>query len=115
MAFAYRGDARHLIAHPIAGHGDGLTYGAAVLPGPFRPLHVIFADGDGWEHVSVSTKGRPPNWDEMCYVKDLFWDAEDTVLQFHPPRSSYVNQHANCLHLWRPAGVNVTLPPTIMV
>lgn len=115
MAFAYRGDQRFLIPHPIAGHGDGLTYGAAVLPGPFRELRVIFADGDGWEHVSVSTAGRPPNWDEMCFVKRLFWDGDDTVLQFHPPDSQYVNAHPNCLHLWRKCGQNAELPPTIMV
>ena len=26
----------------------------------------------GWEHVSVSTRKRTPNWREMCFVKDLF-------------------------------------------
>jgi len=52
---------------------------------------VIASDGLGWEHVSVSRKDRPPSWDEMCQIKALFWDDEDCVLQYHPPRSEYVN------------------------
>lgn len=87
-----------------------MTYGAAMVPGPFRNLFVIFSDGDGWEHVSVSTPNRTPNWTEMCFVKNIFWDTEDVVLQFHPAQSQYVNQHPHCLHLWRPSGVNVPTP-----
>src|SRR5712671_3289151 len=46
-----------------------------------------------WEHVSVQavkrfnngqTKNLIPTWDEMCYVKSLFWDAGDCVVQYHP-------------------------------
>lgn len=54
-----------------------------------------------FEHVSVSLAHRTPTWEEMCIVKDLFWDTEDTVVQFHPPKSEYVNLSKNCLHLWR--------------
>ena len=69
----------------------------------------------GWEHVSVSRRDRCPTWDEMCLVKALFWDEEDCVIQYHPPRSEYVNNHPNCLHLWRPIGVSLPMPPSIMV
>lgn len=75
---------------------------------------VVASDGQGWEHVSVSTPGRCPTWDEMCFIKDLFWDEEDTVIQFHPPKSEYVNNHPNCLHLWRKVGENMKTPPKFL-
>ena len=80
-------------------------------------LFAIASDGLGWEHVSVSVRGAPraPTWDEMCAVKARFWDEDDTVLQFHPPKSAYVNFHPYCLHLWRPVGADIALPPTWMV
>lgn len=110
MSFCFRGKVAELLA------GDGRTNGAGLLPGPYRVLTVIFSDGEGWEHVSVSTPSRAPNWDEMCFVKHLFWDAEDCVIQFHPPRSAYVNRHPYCLHLWRPSGgAGVLVPPSWMV
>ncbi len=84
-----------------------------------RELAVIASDGMGWEHVSVSSKDnskvRTPTWDEMCYVKDLFWDAEDCVIQYHPPKSEYVNNHENVLHLWKPVGKQIDTPPSILV
>ncbi len=72
---------------------------------------VIASDGGGWEHVSVSLNTRTPTWEEMCRIKDLFWGDEDRVVQFHPPRSEYVNNHPHCLHLWRPTGVTMPFPP----
>lgn len=80
-----------------------------------QELRVIASDGAGWEHVSVSRTDRCPTWDEMCQVKDLFWDEDDCVIQFHPPRSEYVNNHPYCLHLWRPIGVEIMAPPSILV
>lgn len=82
-------------------------------------FNVIAADGDGWEHVSVSIPGirRCPTWEEMCQVKVLFWDEDDMVIQYHPPKSSYVNNHPYVLHLWRKCGSNefAESPPTYMV
>ena len=109
MSFCYRGDLAFVRA------GDGRTYGYVEMPGPHRSLTIVFSDGLGWEHVSVSTPGRCPNWPEMCFVKDLFWHPEDVVLQFHPARSAYVNQHPHCLHLWRPVGTVIETPPAILV
>lgn len=58
-----------------------------------------------WEHVSVqartATKMRIPTWKEMVFVKNLCWDAEDVVVQYHPKASEYVNCHPCVLHLWR--------------
>ncbi len=58
-------------------------------------------DAQGWEHVSVSTWRRCPNWPEMCFVKNLFWDEEELVIQYHVPISKHINNHPFVLHLWR--------------
>lgn len=85
------------------------------------PLKFIASDGsfsvegERWEHVSVSLPNRCPTWEEMCMVKALFWDDEDSVMQLHPPRSTWVNNHPYCLHLWRPVDAAVPLPPEWMV
>lgn len=63
-----------------------------------------------WEHVSVSAS-TVPTWAEMCWVKNLFWHPDEWVVQFHPAESSYVNDHARTLHLWRPVGVAIPTPP----
>lgn len=82
---------------------------------------VLAADGAGWEHVSVHVvqvgdkKPLTPVWEEMCEIKDMFWDEEDCVVQFHPPKSEYVNNHENVLHLWRHIGKEITLPDSILV
>ena len=76
---------------------------------------IIASDGQGWEHVSVSLSHRCPTWAEMCMIKDLFWDDEDTVMQFHPPKAAYVNNHEFCLHLWRPVEENVETPNPLLV
>jgi len=78
---------------------------------------VIASDQEGWEHVSVSlpSLSRCPTWEEMCFVKGLFWDDEDCVIQYHPAKSEHVNYHEYCLHLWRPVGVSFPTPPAIFV
>lgn len=80
---------------------------------------AIASDELGWEHVSVSfVKGcakRTLSWRQMCAVKDMFWDAEDAVIQIHPPESEYVSQHPGCLHLWRPTDQSMPLPPSVFV
>lgn len=80
-------------------------------------LTVVASDGGGWEHVSVSTPYRCPTWEEMCKVKELFWDdPEDWAVQYHPPLSRHVNNHRYCLHLWRPTDCGeMPFPPDWMV
>lgn len=95
----------------------GEDFGMFVIPGPCgRELRIIASSGDEtvgveWEHVSVSLPNRCPNWPEMCLVKDLFWDAEETVMQLHPPKSRWINNHPFCLHMWRPLKKEIPLPP----
>lgn len=95
---------------------DG-NYGAFIIPYESYEFTVIASEGMGWEHVSITptSRKRAPSWVEMCFFKDLFWDKEDCVVQFHPPESEYVNNHEYCLHLWRKIGSEFPLPPTILV
>ena len=80
---------------------------------------VIVSDGEGWEHVSVviidNRMPETPTWDEMCIIKDMFWDEEDTVVQYHPPKSEYINNNENCLHLWRKIGFDFPLPDSTLI
>lgn len=76
-----------------------------------RQLSVICSWGGGWDHVSVAYPNRCPNWEEMCFIKDIFWDEEECVMQLHPPKSVYVNVHPHCLHLWKRQGYDFETPP----
>lgn len=53
-----------------------------------RSFFVIASNGGGWEHVSVSpfSKKRTtcPTWEEMCIVKDMFFEPEELVVQYPP-------------------------------
>jgi hypothetical protein len=89
--------------------------GAFIIPFESYELHAIASDGGGWEHVSVLLRNRTPNWREMCFIKDLFWDDEDCVIQYHPPKSEYVNNHDFTLHLWRQVGREFPRPPSLFV
>lgn len=89
--------------------------GAFIVPFQSRELRVIASDGEGWEHVSVSLSNRCPNWPEMCFIKNLFWEPEEAVMQLHPPQSTWVNNHEYCLHLWKPIGQQIPLPAMDLV
>ena len=80
-----------------------------------RPLRCIISDGGGWEHVSVSLPDRCPTWEEMCFIKSVFWDAEDVCIQYHPREADYVNVHSFCLHIWRPTFCSLPVPDPIMI
>lgn len=78
-------------------------------------LNIISSADYGWEHVSISVKNRCPNWKEMSFVKCLFWDENETVVQFHPPKKDYINAHPFVLHLWKPTNEKIPMPPKWMV
>lgn len=84
-------------------HGPGNSRcGCASIEIGSSIFTVVFSEGAGWDHVSVSHPGRLPTWTEMCAVKELFFRDDEAVMQLHPPKTSYVNNHVYCLHLWRP-------------
>ncbi len=99
----------------ISGCKEGDDGGAFNIPFNSRHLHVIASHGGGWEHVSVSLNNRCPTWDEMCFIKDLFFNDEDYVVQYHPAKSNYVNIHKYVLHLWKPIGIKIPTPPITYV
>lgn len=84
-------------------------------------IYIQASDGEGWEHVSVSIaeKGkkqkRCPTWEEMSWIKNLFWTDDDCVIQFHPSKGEYVNMHEFVLHLWRPTNQQIPIPDKFMV
>jgi hypothetical protein len=93
--------------------------GLPTAAGDVRPLQVIVSDGldpsdaSRWEHVSVKRlhDAEIPSWEEMVYVKDLFWHERETAMQLYPPHAEYVNVHRSVLHLWRPVDVEIPRPP----
>lgn len=80
----------------------GIKFGRMKLPTGVECTVCVGRNEDGWEHVSVELYARRlPTWEEMCYVKDMFWEDEEEVVQIHPKHSHYVNI-TEALHLWRP-------------
>ena len=82
---------------------------------PERRAFVIWSDGGGWDHVSVSWQNRCPTWEEMAKVKQLFFHPEEVCVEFHPAESEYVNMHPYCLHIWRYQQPGMPMPPAWMV
>ena len=92
--------------------------GAFRIPGPAGQWFLVIAsDQLRWEHVSVSVMGenRCPTWEEMCFIKDVFWAKDEVVIQYHPAEAEYVRAHPYALHLWKPIGVDLPTPPPEMV
>lgn len=119
--------------HPVLGSDNSYgNNGFFVMPHYKIALYYFqcqVSDGMGWQHVSItiikdissSSKKkfqmveRCPTWEEMCHIKSLFWDDEESVMQLHPPKSQWVNNHPYCLHLWKPDNIEIPLPLQIMV
>jgi hypothetical protein len=78
-------------------------------------LAVVATARDGWDHVSVSTKTKCPNWAQMEHIKRLFFKDTEAAMQLHVPVADHINIHPHTLHLWRPWDVPIPLPPKDMV
>lgn len=78
---------------------------------PNKAAAVIWSNGDGWDHVSVSWSDHCPTWEEMCRVKEMFFLPEEAAIEYHPAKSEYVNLHPYCLHLWRPKNGEIIMQP----
>ena len=85
--------------------------GYFLIPSPQKGiLKIIASDKLLWDHVSVSLPNRTPSWTEMCYVKDLFWGPDEVVIQYHPAKTDYINNHPYVLHLWRSQYEKIPMP-----
>ena len=101
----------------------GEAYGAFEIPYSATgvKLSVLAVSGDvsradlgdehAWDHVSVSLPKRIPNWLEMSFIKSLFWDDNECVVQFHVPKSDHINCHPYTLHMWKSLNVEFPRPP----
>lgn len=111
--------------HPV--YGTGISYGNnGVFIIPHHRIdgyyyRCLVSDGEGWEHVSVSLDSKNKKvercctWEEMCFIKNTFWNEDEVVVQFHPAKSDYVSMHNYCLHLWKPINETIPVPNPLLV
>ena len=106
-------EAQRVVTGPMRSSQKEGNNGVFMLRRGSRRYCVIASDGMGWDHVSVHIDGerRCPRWDEMCWLKDIFWDETDAVIQIHPAKANHVNNHEFTLHLWRCTSTEQPLPP----
>lgn len=104
----------------------GATYGMFMIRQPSGDLLCVIAcdsTSTGWEHVSAHVRRKhrnsvtmhTPSWDQMCFLKSLFWEPTEVVMQLHPAEADHINVHQHVLHLWKPAGLDIPMPPKILV
>lgn len=105
-------DARVVEVYGGNGHDEA---GLFDIPCGLFILRVIATTGDGWDHVSVSARNRCPYWEEMEFVKRLFFRTSEVAMQLHVKPEDHVNNHPYTLHLWRCLTRPVPLPPKWMV
>lgn len=112
----YRWVEAELDRYGVSGHSK---QGVFVVPNPHMNtnvkrddaiLRVIADSGQGWDHVSVSLPDRCPTWDEMDYIKRLFFKDSESAMQLHVPNKDHINHHPFCLHLWRPMKGGIPRP-----
>jgi len=51
----------------------------------------------------------------MVYIKNLFFEADEWVVQFMPPPDNNINTHPFCLHMWRYQEGPIVNQPWFMV
>ena len=108
-----------------AGYGNN---GAFDVPFDKVTMCVVASSEAGWDHVSVRTEERnaticghcsvhvkTPIWDEMDYIRKLFFRGDEWVIQYHAPTDKHVNNHPHVLHLWRSQDEDMPVPPWWMV
>jgi len=97
--------------------------GCFAIPSPVdkRLMTTLVSSGYGWDHVSVSRGQRCPYWEEMEYVRRVFFHPDECVMQLHPPLDEYITgewpgrRSIFTLHLWRPQESVIPRPPGILV
>ena len=99
----------------IAGDESFGPVGLFRIPYGRDALTVACGDGEGWDHVSVSLRSRCPTWGEMEFVRAIWFEDDETVVQFSPPRDRMVNNHPYCLHMWRSQNETQPVPDERLV
>jgi len=99
-------------------HGNN---GHFFIPYNSKYLLCIVSDGAGWEHVSfrIVNKKNTRSWigdyRAMKFVKEMFWEDTECVVQYFPPKKDHINMHDNVLHLWKPTDQELPMPKKVMV
>jgi len=109
-----KGDKRLMIVEEGADGGCGYAF-ISDSKRLSEAAQAVWSLGGGWDHVSISFSNRTPTWAEMCRAKEIFFGADEWVVQYHPAEDEYVNCHPYCLHLWRPQAESLPTPPSWMV
>lgn len=110
----YRDTSQRVINY-YGGIGDD-TCGVFLIPHPLgAKLRVIASSGEGWDHLSISLEHRCPTWNEMDYVKRMFFKEDEVAMQLHVTPKEHINCHKYCLHIWRPHNEVIPLPPSYFV
>lgn len=114
-----------LLKHPILGSDSSYGNNGFFIIPHHRingySYNCMISDGEGWEHVSVTLSSidrkvdRCCTWEEMCFIKSIFFSDYEAVIQIHPPKKDHISTHPYCLHLWRPTEKEIPLPDPLMV
>ena len=108
-------DADQVVVITTGDDDDPSRRGAFLFQHKGTPILVVATTGVGWDHVSVSTPTRCPTWDEMEWIAKKFFRDDEVAMQLHVPASEHISNHRYCLHWWSPQGVEIPLPPSILV
>lgn len=60
----------------------------------------LMINGKRWYHVSASRKARMPSYEDLVWVKEVFFGEDQPAYQVFPKKSEHRNFHPFCLHLW---------------
>jgi hypothetical protein len=94
---------------------DGFKFGLVFMGVRPEKLIVLCSNSAHWDHVSVSGEYRTPSWEAMCHIKELCFNEDETVVQYHVPCKHWINDHPHCLHLWKPQTRAIPRPPEKLV
>lgn len=74
-----------------------------------KKIYDCIVDMPGFKEIII---------DQKCQLKDMFFTEEECCVQYHPPKSEYVNNIPYCLHIWKPiekySGI-LPIPPSLFV
>jgi hypothetical protein len=109
--------------HPLSTTKLAGNNGTFVIPHyriPGYTMIVQATDVNDWEHIYVQVVGRRhknkatryPTYEEMKWIKELFWGKDDLVLQYFAKDWDYTNASIDpyVLHLWRPKTLPIPKP-----
>lgn len=91
--------------------------GKFIIPFENGTFEVTASNYMGWDHISivVITKNgmaRIAASEEIERLKKMFFGDEVTI-EVHPKKKDYINIDEVMLHVWRPLGKDLPLPPAV--